>query len=121
MREPYLHARGNIVERNDIHHIMETMGDGDGVYISGTGRDNVIRQNHIHDNDSDGMADGIRCDDDQNETIIEGNIIHRIRCIGQGICSKGVNHIVNNIIADLRSSRARSGRSASCAAISAWR
>ena len=85
VREPYMHARGNIVERNDIHHIMETMGDGDGVYISGTGRDNVIRQNHIHDCDSDGMADGIRCDDDQNETIIEGNIIHRLRCIGQGI------------------------------------
>ena len=105
VREPYLHARRNIVERNDIHHIMETMGDGDGVYISGTGRENVIRQNHIHDSDSDGMADGIRCDDDQNETIIEGNIIYRTRCIGQGICSKGVNHIVNNIIADLLPSR----------------
>ena len=105
VREPYLHARGNFVELNDIHHIMETMGDGDGVYISGTGRENRIRQNSIHDNDSDGMADGIRCDDDQNETIIEGNIIYRTRCIGQGICSKGVNHIVNNIIADLLPSR----------------
>ena len=65
----------------------------------------MIRQNYIHDNDSDGMADGIRCDDDQNETIIEGNIIYRTRCIGQGICIKGVNHIVNNIIADLLPSR----------------
>ncbi len=71
----------------------------------GTGRDNVIRQNHITIMTATGWADGIRCDDDQNETIIEGNIIHRIRCIGQGICSKGVNHIVNNIIADLRPSR----------------
>ena len=88
-----------------MHHIMETMGDGDGVYISGTGRDNMIRQNYIHDNDSDGMADGIRCDDDQHETIIERNIICRTRCIGQGICSKGVNHIVNNVIADLLPSR----------------
>jgi hypothetical protein len=105
VREPYLHARRNIVERNDIHHVMEMMGDGDGVYISGTGRENVIRHNLIHDNDSDGMADGIRCDDDQNETIIEGNVIYRTRCIGQGICSKGVNHIVNNIIADLLPSR----------------
>lgn len=105
VREPYLHARGNFIERNDIHHVMETMGDGDGVYISGTGRDNMIRQNFIHDIDSDGAADGIRCDDDQHETIIEGNIIWRTRCIGQGICSKGVNHIVNNIIADLLPSR----------------
>ena len=105
VREPYMHSRKNVVERNDIHDIMQIMGDGDGIYISGTGRENVIRQNYIHHNDSDGMADGIRCDDDQNETIIEGNIIYHVRCIGQGICSKGVNHIVNNIIADLLPSR----------------
>ncbi len=104
-REPFMHARKNVVERNDIHHVMEVMGDGDGIYISGTGRENLIRQNYIHDCDSDGMADGIRCDDDQNETIIEGNFIYRTRCIGQGICSKGVNHIVNNIIADMLPSR----------------
>jgi len=104
-RERFMHARKNVVERNDIHDVMETMGDGDGVYISGTGGGNMIRQNYIHHCDSDGMADGIRCDDDQNETIIEGNIIFRTRCIGQGICSKGVNHIVNNIVADLLPSR----------------
>jgi hypothetical protein len=104
-REPFMHARKNRVERNDIHHVMERMGDGDGIYLSGTGGQNVIRQNFIHDCDGDGMADGIRCDDDQNETLIEGNIIDRTRCIGQGICSKGVNHIVNNLIADLLPSR----------------
>jgi hypothetical protein len=104
-REPFMHARKNVVERNDIHDVMQTMGDGDGIYISGTGGGNLIRQNYIHHCDSDGMADGIRCDDDQNETIIEGNVIYHTRCIGQGICSKGVNHIVNNIIADLLPSR----------------
>jgi hypothetical protein len=104
-RERFMHSRKNVVERNDIHDVMETMGDGDGVYISGTGGGNLIRQNYIHDCDGDGMADGIRCDDDQNETLIEGNIIYRTRCIGQGICIKGVNHIVNNIIADLLPSR----------------
>jgi hypothetical protein len=104
-REPFLHARANVVEQNELHDLMQMMGDGDGVYISGTGGKNVIRQNYIHDCDSDGMADGIRCDDDQNETIIEGNIIHRVRRIGQGICSKGKNDIVGNILVDLRSSR----------------
>ncbi len=83
------------------------MGDGDGIYLSGTGGHNLIRQNFIHDCDGDGMADGIRCDDDQNQTLIEGNVIYRTRCIGQGICSKGVNHIVNNLIADLLPSRRR--------------
>ena len=104
-REPFMHARKNVVERNDIHDIMQVMGDGDGVYISGTGGGNLIRQNFIHDCDSDGMADGVRCDDDQHGTTIESNIIYRSRCIGQGICSKGVNHIINNIIADLLPSR----------------
>ena len=104
-REPFLHARGNIVEQNDLHDLMQIMGDGDGVYVSGTGGKNVIRQNYIHDCDSDGMADGIRCDDDQNETIIEGNVICRVRRIGQGICSKGKNDIVQNFVVDLQSSR----------------
>jgi hypothetical protein len=65
----------------------------------------VVRQNFIHDCDSDGMADGIRCDDDQNEVVIENNVIFRTRVIGFGICSKGRNHILDNIVADLRSSR----------------
>ena len=106
-REPFMHSRKNRIERNDIHHVMEVMGDGDGIYLSGTGGHNLIRQNFIHDCDGDGMADGIRCDDDQNQTLIEGNVIYRTRCIGQGICSKGVNHIVNNLIADLLPSRRR--------------
>ncbi|MSU25259.1 MAG: right-handed parallel beta-helix repeat-containing protein [Opitutus sp.] len=104
-RERFLHARGNLVERNDIHHIMERLGDGNGVYVSGTGGQNLIRQNYIHDIDSDGLSDGIRCDDFQDDTTIEGNLIVRIRRIGQGICSKGVNHILNNIVADLLPSR----------------
>ncbi len=100
-RERFLHARKNLVERNEIHHVMEVMGDGDGIYISGTGGQNQIRNNYIHDCNSDHMADGIRCDDDQNEVVIEGNIIYHCRCVGQGICSKGKNHILNNIVADL--------------------
>jgi hypothetical protein len=104
-RERFLHARHNRIEQNDLHHLMERLGDGDGIYISGTGRGNVIRQNYIHDCDSDGMSGGIRCDDFQEETIIEGNLIARIRRIGMGICSKGRNDIINNLVADLRPSR----------------
>jgi hypothetical protein len=104
-RERFLHARQNLIERNDIHHIMERLGDGNGVYVSGTGGHNLIRQNYIHDCDSDGMSDGIRCDDFQEDTTIEGNLIVRIRRIGMGICSKGPNHIINNIVADLLPSR----------------
>ncbi|MFO1021819.1 MAG: right-handed parallel beta-helix repeat-containing protein [Planctomycetales bacterium] len=103
-RERFLHGRKNLVEGNDIHHVMEVMGDGDGIYISGTGGGNLIRGNHIHDCTSDHLGDGIRCDDFQQGVTIEKNVIHNIRCVGQGICSKGQNHILNNIIADLKPS-----------------
>ena len=104
-RALFLHARRNLVEANEIHDMMEAMGDGDGIYISGTGERNLIRRNYIHDCDSDHMADGIRCDDDQHETIMEGNVICRVRRIGQGICSKGKNDMLNNFLVDLRPSR----------------
>jgi hypothetical protein len=100
-REPFMHARQNLVEHNDIHDVMQMMGDGNAIYLSGTGGGNVVRRNYLHDCDSDGMADAIRCDDDQNEVTIESNVIARTRVIGFGICSKGRNHIINNLIVDL--------------------
>lgn len=104
-REKFLHARGNLIERNEIHDYMQVLGDGNGVYISGTGGNNWIRENYIHDCDSDHANAPIRCDDFQEETVIEGNILFRNRAIGQGITSKGRNHILNNIVVDLRPSR----------------
>ncbi len=104
-REPYLHGRLNRVERNEISSVMERLGDGNGIYVSGTGRGNVIQQNLIHDIDSDHLVQAIRCDDDQEETIIEKNIIFNVRCMHQGITIKGKNDIINNFIVDLVPSR----------------
>ena len=102
--EKFLHARKNLVEKNDIHHVMQLMGDGNGVYISGCGRENHIYQNFIHDCVGTHMGAGIRCDDVQNETIIEGNVIYRIISVQVGVSTSGMNHIINNIIADIRPS-----------------
>ncbi|MFT5129609.1 MAG: hypothetical protein ACI8W8_003234 [Rhodothermales bacterium] len=44
----FLHSHDNIVEYNEIHHVMELMGDGNGIYIRGAGPGNVIRRNYIH-------------------------------------------------------------------------
>jgi hypothetical protein len=46
------------------------------------------------------MCEAIRCDDDQHETIIHGNVIHRIGGMATGIAIKGINTITNNVIAD---------------------
>jgi len=98
-RERFLHARKNVVEHNDIHDVMEVLEDGNCIYVSGCGGGNVVRENYLHDCTSIHMAEGIRCDDDQHETIIDGNILYRIGGLATYIAIKGVNHITNNIMA----------------------
>jgi hypothetical protein len=46
------------------------------------------------------MCEGIRCDDDQNETIVERNVIVRNGGMGTAFTSKGINHIINNFVID---------------------
>ena len=98
--EKYFHARRNLVEKNEIHHVMESMGDGNGIYVSGCGKENHIYQNYVHDCTGPHMGGGIRCDDFQNETIVEGNVVHTIHSVQVGISMTGKNHIINNIIAN---------------------
>lgn len=100
-REPFLHARKNLVGQNEIHHAMERLGDGNPIYVSGCGTGNRVTRNFLHDNLAIDMNGVIRCDDDQHGTVIEGNILYRNRCAA-GVISKGVNHIINNIMVDLR-------------------
>lgn len=104
-REKYMHGRRNFVAWNEIRDVMERMGDGNGIYISGTGKENNIHQNYIHHIDGDGVASGIRCDNDQYETMIDGNVLYKIRSAQTGISTTETNHIVGNIIVDIIPSR----------------
>jgi len=98
-RERFLHGRHNIIENNDMHHVMTVMHDGNGVYISGAGTGNIVRGNFVHDTPSMAAGEAIRCDNDQNETLIENNVVFRFGTHGIGLCSKGRNHMFNNIVA----------------------
>ena len=100
LRAPFLHGRNNLVERNEIHDVMQKLWDGDAIYISGTGGGNRVRENFVHDCLSENMCEGIRCDDDQHETIIERNVVLRNGGMGVGIAIKGINHVTNNFIVD---------------------
>lgn len=95
---PYLHSRDNLISNNELHHIGEIIADGDGIYISGCGRGNRIKNNYIHHCPSIHFCEGIRCDDIQVDTFIEGNIIFKIGGMSNAIVIKGRNHIINNII-----------------------
>ncbi len=81
--EPYLHARNNVIEKNEIYRVMERLGDGNGVYISGCGGGNIVRLNYIHDIFGPGANAVIRTDDLQYETLIEQNLVSR--CGGPGV------------------------------------
>ncbi|WP_372897858.1 right-handed parallel beta-helix repeat-containing protein, partial [Stieleria sp.] len=99
---PFLHSRDNTIESNEIHHVMETMGDGNGIYIRGAGAGNVIRRNYIHHLVTPMlMQAAIRTDGGQRDTLIAENLIYK--CMAQGIILKLNNRAENNIVADILS------------------
>ncbi len=108
-REPYLHARRNLVAYNDIHNAMEVLGDGNCIYVSGCGDGNVVRGNYCHHCSGKYMNAVIRCDDDQHGTLMTHNICYRTAGHAEGFISKGDNDIINNVVADLRPSHMHRG------------
>lgn len=101
-RERFLHARDNLIEHNDIHHVMETLGDGNCIYFSAAGGGNRVRENYCHHCDGREMNAAMRCDGDQHQVTLERNIVYRTGGRAEGIISKGKNDVLGNIIADLR-------------------
>jgi len=97
---PFLHTRDNLIEYNEIHHVMQMLGDGNGIYIRGAGAGNVIRRNYIHHLVAAmKMQSAIRTDGGQMDTLIAENLIYR--CVSQGIILKLNNRCENNIVADI--------------------
>ena len=95
---PFLHARGNIVEYNEIYRVLEALNDGAAINLTGAGEDNIIRRNYIHHIAVHKGAGGLRVDDWQRGTTFEENIVHMTN-LG-GITRKNFNHVVNNVFVD---------------------
>ncbi len=96
----FLHTRNNQIESNEIHHAMEELGDGNGIYIRGAGPGNVIRRNYVHHLVAPmKMQAAIRTDGGQRDTLIAENLIYK--CTAQGIILKLNNRCENNIVADI--------------------
>ncbi|MFR9650863.1 MAG: right-handed parallel beta-helix repeat-containing protein [Rikenellaceae bacterium] len=91
---PFLHARNNIVERNHVERTMLLLSDGSSINVSGAGLGNVVRNNYLYDI----PYVGIRTDDWQDGTIIEGNILHKVGKVG--VTYKGTNTMRNNVMID---------------------
>ncbi len=98
--QPFLHSHDNQIEYNEIHHVMEEMGDGNGIYIRGAGSGNVIRRNYIHHLlGPTRMQAAIRTDGGQRDTLMAENVIYQ--CTAKGIVLKLNNRVENNVIVDL--------------------
>lgn len=91
---PFLHSRNNIVEYNDIHDVVQKMGDGSAINLSAGGPGNIIRFNYIHDIPASHASAGIRMDGSQTEALIENNIIVNLGVAG--VIPKMENNIRNN-------------------------
>lgn len=85
---PYLHSKNNIVENNYIYRTRTKIGDGASLNVSGAGTGNVMRKNMLYMS----LGNGMRCDDWQNGTIFEKNLI-----LSGGVVHKGKNDLLNNI------------------------
>jgi hypothetical protein len=74
MIEPLLHARENLIEFNEIYNVMLELHDGNGLYFSGMGKNNIARFNYFHDIHR--SRGNLRLDDISAYTVITNNVVH---------------------------------------------
>jgi hypothetical protein len=74
-------CRQNIIEGNHIHHIMNILSDGGGIYMLGLQQGSKILNNHIHDveiNAGRAESNGMFLDEGITDVIVENNLIYNI-------------------------------------------
>jgi len=90
---PLLHARENKIIMNDISRTLLKLHDGNAIYFSAMGEDNLVKQNYLHKNHD--TAGAIRLDDNPSFTIIHENVISESE---RGLGLKGPADVINNFI-----------------------
>jgi len=74
-------CRENVVAENHIHHVMQVLSDGGGIYTLGTQPGSALRGNLIHDvptNAGRAESNGMFLDQGTGEFIIEENVIYNV-------------------------------------------
>ena len=69
-------ARDNLVEANHIHHVMQRMNDGGGIYTLSDQPGTAIRSNAVHD--SIGKPGGIYLDEGSAHIEVVGNLVYYV-------------------------------------------
>jgi hypothetical protein len=74
-------CRDNAVENNHIHHVMQTLSDGGGIYMLGLQPGSKLVGNHIHDisvNAGRAESNGMFLDEGTKDVLVENNLIYNI-------------------------------------------
>jgi len=69
-------AKNNRVEFNHIHHVMQELQDGGGIYTLSIQPGTVLRGNHIHDDR--GGPGGIYLDEGSGQIEVTGNLVYNV-------------------------------------------
>ncbi len=81
---------GNIIEHNHVHHVMELVQDGGGIYTLGRQPGTIIRGNLIHDNQPSPFAcapgqAGLYFDQGSSGFLVEENIQYNVAWVPERI------------------------------------
>ena len=74
-------CRDNVIDGNHIHHIMQKLSDGGGIYMLGLQPGSKILNNHIHDveiNAGRAESNGMFLDEGITDVVVENNLIYNI-------------------------------------------
>ena len=97
---PFLFTRKNLIENNEVERVLQQLGDGAAINVSGGGEGDVIRHNYLHDIFASEWVSGVlRTDDWQRGTTWEENVIYRSNAGAWE--HKGANKVVNNYVIDM--------------------
>ncbi len=74
-------SKANVIKGNHIHHVMQILSDGGGIYMLGLQPDSKLMNNHIHDvplNAGRAESNGMFLDQGATDLLIANNLIYNI-------------------------------------------
>jgi hypothetical protein len=94
-------CKGNLVTNNHIHHVMQILSDGGGIYTLGWQPGTRLLGNWIHDvpvNAGRAESNGMFLDEGSTDLLIENNLIHDVARSPLRFHKAGVNLVKANVL-----------------------